>query len=182
VIGQIPPQAHTGPAPAGAAERPEPGALAGLLRAALAPVICSALLLGLLSAWVITGGGGTITRVSLEITAAAVAAPPRPGAPAEAYLTIANLGGADRLIAVTTPDARRVVLVQHGGNPAGPGRTLAAVPIGAHSTVSLNPFSAGIVLIGPSGLTVGDSVPLTLTFAAAGRVTVQASVTPPGTP
>jgi copper(I)-binding protein len=180
MIGQIPRQAP--PVPASTGTRPEPGSLSGLLRAAAAPVICSALLLALLSAWVITGGDGTITRVSIEITAAAVAAPPRPGAPAEAYVTIANLGGADRLIAVTTPEARRVLLVDHDGSPSGPGRAMAAVPIGAHSTVNLNPFAADIVLVRPSALTVGGTVPLTLTFAAAGQVTVQASVTPPGTP
>ena len=182
MIDQIPPQAHPDPAPAGPATRPEPGSLASLLRAAMAPVICSALLLALLSAWVITGGGGTITRVSIEVTAAAVAAPPRPGAPAEAYVTIENLGGPDRLIAVSTPDARRAEFVQHDGSPTGPGRALAGVPIGAHSVVNLNPFAADIVLIDPSGLTVGASVPLTLTFASAGRVTIQVSVTPPGTP
>jgi hypothetical protein len=36
------------------------------------PVICAVVLAGLLSAWVVTGGGGTITRVRLQVTLAAV--------------------------------------------------------------------------------------------------------------
>jgi periplasmic copper chaperone A len=167
---------------ADAAVRSEPGPLAGLLRAAAAPVICSVLLLALLSAWVRTGGGGTIARVDIEVTAASVAMPASTANPAIGYLTVVNLSGADRLIAVATPDARRVELVQHDGSAAGPGRVLGAVPIAAHATVSLNPFAADIVLVDPTRLTVGDTVPLTLTFRSAGRVTVEATVTPPGTP
>jgi copper(I)-binding protein len=177
VIDHVPPTARAGPA-----ARPEPGSLSGLVRAAIAPVVCSVLLVALLSAWVITGGDGTITRVTIDVTAASVAMPASAGAPASAYLTITNLGGADRLVSVTTPDARRVALVRHDGDPAGPGRSLAYVPIGEHATVDLSPFGSDIVLIDPVGLAVGGSVPLTLTFAAAGRVRVEAAVTPPGTP
>jgi copper(I)-binding protein len=108
--------------------------------------------------------------------------PARPGGPAPVYLAVENLGGADRLVSVTTPDAQRLELVQHDGKPAGPGRPLASVPIGAHATVSLNPFQTDLNLIHPARLTVDASVPLTLTFAAAGRVTVDATVTPPGAP
>ena len=107
--------------------------------------------------------------------------PARTDGPAPVYLTVENLGGADRLVSVTTPDAERVELVQHGGNPADAGRPLASVPIGAHATASLNPFEIDIVLIHPARLSIGASAPLTLTFAAAGRVTVEAPVTPPGT-
>lgn len=177
MIERVPPPTRAGPAP-----RPEPGSLPGLLRAAIAPVVCSVLLVVMLSAWVITGGNGTITRVTIQVTAASVPMPSSAGAPASAYLTVASLGGADRLVSVTTPDARRVELVRRDGNPAAPGRPLSYVPIGAHATVNLSPFGSDVVLIDPVGLTVGGSVPLTLTFAAAGRVTVEAAVTPPGTP
>ena len=43
-----------------------------LLRAAAGPVLCAVVLIGLLSAWVATGGAGTLTRVRLEVTLAAV--------------------------------------------------------------------------------------------------------------
>ena len=39
-----------------------------------------------------------------------------------------------------------------------------------------------VVLLDPGSLSVGDGVPLVLTFRNAGRVTVDATVTPPGTP
>jgi copper(I)-binding protein len=57
---------------------------------------------------------------------------------------------------------------------------LVAMP--AHGTLSLNPFGLDIVLQNPGSLTVGGSVPLILTFRHSGRVTVYATVTPPGTP
>jgi copper(I)-binding protein len=177
MIDQIQPATRARPA-----ARPAPGSLAGLLRAAIAPVICSALLLAMLSAWVITGGDGTLTRVTIEITTAAVAEPASAGTSAPTYLTVVNLSGADRLVSVTTPDARRVELVQHDGDPATPGKALTGAPIGAHATVTFSPFGTDIVLIDPARLGVGASVPLTLRFASAGRVTVDATVTPPGTP
>jgi copper(I)-binding protein len=52
----------------------------------------------------------------------------------------------------------------------------------AHAMLSLNPFGPDIVLQDPRSLTVGASVPLVMTFRHAGRVTVYATVTPPGTP
>ena len=55
-----------------------------------------------------------------------------------------------------------------------------AIP--AHGTLSLSPFGLDIVLQDPGSLTVGGSVPLVLTFRHGGRVTVYATVTPPGTP
>ena len=177
MIDQVPPVAQASPA-----AQPAPGSLAGLIRAAIAPVICSAVLLAMLSAWVITGGDGTLTRVAVQITSASVAMPASSGAPAPTYLTVVNLSGADRLVSVTTPDARSVELVQRDGNPAGPGRLLTSVPIGAHATVNFSPFGTDIALIDAARLAVGASVPLTLRFASAGRVTVDATVTPPGTP
>lgn len=47
--------------------------------------------------------------------------------------------------------------------------------------VSLSPFGADLVLVRPASLTVGEAVPLTLTFRRAGRITVIAVVTSPGT-
>ena len=77
--------------------QPAVGSPGWLMRAALAPVICSVLLLGLLSDWVVTGGNGTISRVRIEVTEASVAEPTQPGGPATIYLTVMNLSVADRL-------------------------------------------------------------------------------------
>ena len=154
-----------------------------MIRAGLAPVICAAALIGLLSAWVATGGAGTVSPVTIRLGQAAVTLPAA-SAPDEAatYLAITNLGGPDTLLSVRTPAASRVVFVRHAGSAAGPGIAVRQVTIPAHSTLSLSPFGLDIVLVDPGSLSVGDSVPLVLTFRNAGRVTVDATVTPPGTP
>jgi copper(I)-binding protein len=168
--------------PATRAAQRAAGSPGWLLRAALAPVICSVLLLGLLSAWVVTGGDGTISRVRIDITEASVAEPTQPGAPAAMYLTVKNLSGADRLVSVTTPAARRAEFVRRQGTAQGPGQQLTSISIPPRATVNLNPFTTDIVLVGPAPMTAGRTVPVTLSFAGAGRVTVTASVMPPGTP
>ena len=48
------------------------GWLGELARSAAGPVICGTVLIGLLAAWAAAGGAGTLTRVRLEITVAAV--------------------------------------------------------------------------------------------------------------
>lgn len=175
-------EAPAGPARPPGPERPR-GPGAGLVRAGLAPVICAAALIGLLSAWVATGGVGTVTRVTIRIGQAAVtlpssAAPDR----AATFLTITNLGGPDTLLSVRSSAAGRVTFVRHDGSAAGPGVALRQMAIPAHATLSLNPFGLDIVLQDPGSLTVGAIVPLVLTFRHAGPVTVYATVTPPGTP
>ncbi len=178
-------QAAEAPAAQARPARPgrPPGPGAELLRAGLAPVICAAALIGLLSAWVTTGGAGTVSRVTIRIGQAAVTLPSS-SAPDQAatFLTITNLGAPDTLLSVRSPAASRVMFVRHNGSAAGPGIALRQVAIPAHGTLSLSPFGLDIVLQDPGSLTVGGSVPLLLTFRHAGRVTVYAAVTPPGTP
>jgi copper(I)-binding protein len=146
-------------------------------------VICAAALIALLSAWVATGGAGTVSRVTIRIGQAAVTLPysTAPGQ-ADTFLTITNLGGPDTLLSVRSPDASRVTFARHNGSAAGPGVALRQLVIPAHATLSLNPFGPDIVLQDPHSLAVGATVPLILTFRHAGRVTVYATVTPPGTP
>jgi len=159
------------------------GSGAGLVRAGLAPVVCAAALIGLLSVWVASGGAGTVTRVTIRIGQAAVTLPSSasPGQ-AATYLTITNLGGPDTLVSVRSSAASRVTFVRHAGSAAGPGAVLRQMAIPGHGTLSLNPFGLDIVLQDPRSLSVGGSVPLVLTFRHAGRVTVDATITPPGTP
>jgi copper(I)-binding protein len=181
VTAQQATEAPAGPArPSGAGRPRGPGA--GLVRAGLAPVICAAALIGLLSAWVATGGAGTVSRVTIRIGQAAVTLPSS-AAPNQAatFLTITNLGGPDALLSVRS-SAGQAVFVRHSGSAAGPGTVVRQVAIPAHGTLSLNPFGIDIVLQDPGPLAVGATVPLVLTFRHAGRVTVDASVTPPGTP
>jgi copper(I)-binding protein len=158
------------------------------VRAGAAPAACAAVLIGLLSAWVATGGAGTITPVRIRISLAAV---PMRGFTAAAdaaaktvgtYLTIRNLSGTpDELISVRSPVARRIVL-QRRTSPAGPGSVVPALTIPADASVTLSPFGNDVVLISPVPYEADGIVPLTLTFRHAGRVTVNATVTAPGTP
>jgi len=145
----------------------------GLARAAAAPVLCAAVLIGLLSGWVSSGGAGTIARVRIEVTLAAIplAASPATGSRASTrvYLTIHNKAVlADVLRGADTPAARHV--------------SLHPVTIPGGGTVTLTPFGADLTLVGLRRLVAGQHVPLTLIFRHAGRITVQATVTAPGAP
>ncbi len=175
----------------GGPSRAAPGRqLRELAVAALAPVICAALLVGLLSAWVATGAAGTIARVRIQITLAAV--PMRaftPGAASAAgaattYLVIRNLSNRpDELLSARSPIARHIALTTRpAGGAAGPRTAVQDLNIPAHATVALSPFGDDVVLVNPAPLQAGRGVPLTLTFRRGGTITVQAAITPPGTP
>jgi copper(I)-binding protein len=157
-----------------------------LIRSAAAPLVCVIVLTGLLSAWVASGGAGTLTRIRLQVTQAAV---PMRGfsretatGAATTFLTIRNLTSTpDELLAVSSPIASRVVLTEHAGL-AGPGTVVSDLAIPAHGTLTLSPFGADVVLQDPSPYESQSAVPLTLTFRHAGTVTIDAAVTAPGTP
>jgi len=171
-----------------------PGRLRGwlrdLARSAAGPVICAVVLIGQLAVWVSNGGAGTISRVSIEVSLAAIpmssftAQPGRPPA-VGAYLTIRNLSGrADELTGASSPAASRVALTRPRRAGAGQaGRAaLAGLTIPAHGTVTLSPFGPDLTLTGTGRLRAGQRVPLTLVFRRAGRLTVEAAVTAPGVP
>ena len=154
-----------------------------LLRAVAGPLICAVVVTGLLAAWAGTGGGGTLTRIRLQVTQAAVpmrAFTPQAAAAvptATTFLTINNLSGtADELVAARTPLARSVVLRQPSQAAGGP------LVIPAHGTLALTPFDDDLVLQHPSPYESRATVPLTLTFRHSGTVTIDAPVTGPGTP
>ena len=164
------------------------GRLAELGRSAAGPVACAAVLIGLLSAWVTAGGAGTLTRVQIKISLAAVpmrAFTPKAAAAAGAahtFLTIRNLGSTpDELIAVRSPVARRVVLTRRSGL-AGPATVISGLPVPGNGTLTLSPLSDDAVLEDPLPFENSRGVPLTLVFRHAGEVTIEAPVTAPGTP
>jgi copper(I)-binding protein len=165
-----------------------PGLLRGLGLAAAGPLACAIVLTGLLSGWVGAGGAGTLTRVRLQVTLAAV--PMRGFTPqasaaagaATSYLTIRNLTATpDELIAVSSPISRHVVLTQRAGPTAARIR-VAALTIPAHGTLMLSPIGSDVVLQDPVPFETLATVPLTLTFRNSGSITIDAPVTPPGTP
>jgi copper(I)-binding protein len=162
--------------------------LAELARAVAGPLICAAVLIGLLSAWVATSGGGTITRVRLRVTLAAV--PMRAFTPkaadaiheADTYLTIRNLSGTpDQLVAVRSPLAAHITLSTRNGL-GGAGTAVSALTVPGHGTLTLSPLTDDVVLENPLPFENRESVPLTLVFRDAGQITVDAPVTAPDTP
>ena len=164
------------------------GWLAELARAAAGPVACALVLTGLLSAWVAAGGAGTLTRVRMTVSLAAVpmrAFTPRAAAAAGAahtYLVIHNLGGApDELIAVRSPDASRIVFTQRTGL-AGQAAVVGSLTVPGHGTLTLSPLTDDVVLENPLPFEDSKTVPLTLVFRHAGQITIDAPVTAPGTP
>ena len=113
----------TVPAYPSSAAATAPSRLAELARAAAAPVIAAALVTGLLSVWVITGGAGTVSRIRVEVGLAAIPMRAYIASAASAirtaptYLTIRNLSSEpDELLSVRTPISSHVILA----GPPGP--------------------------------------------------------------
>jgi copper(I)-binding protein len=104
---------------------------------------------------------------------------------ATTFLTIRNLSDTpDELIAARSPIARiarHVVLTTRAG-PSGPRTAVAGLAIPADGTLTLSPFGNDLVLQDPAPFETTSTVPLILTFRDAGTVTIQATVTAPGTP
>lgn len=97
------------------------------------------------------------------------------------YLTITNRGGADRLVAVDS--AGGSAMLHHNAQEQGVARmrTLAELAIPAGSSVTLAPGGTHIMLGGLAApLVAGQSLPLTLRFAAAGPRRVDVAVVVPG--
>ncbi len=178
----------TAPAPAPARARAGGGWLAEVARAAAGPVICAVVLVAVLSGWVASRGAGTLTPVRLKITLAAVPqraytvkAADAAGA-ADTYLAISNLSSTpDELVAVRTSIASHVVLTERTGF-GGKQVVVHGLAIPGNGTLSLTPLTDDVVLENPSPFEATKDVPLTLVFRHAGTVTIEAPVTPPGTP
>jgi hypothetical protein len=111
------------------------------------------------------------------------ARPTPPGArTGGAYLTIDNRGNEpDRLLRVATPAAgvAEIHSMAMEGNVMRM-RAVAAVEIPAHATTALKPGGYHVMLMDlKQPLVVGQTIPLSLTFAKAGRIDVTARVEPP---
>jgi copper(I)-binding protein len=160
--------------------------LLDLARAVAGPLICAIVLLGLLIAWVVTGGAGTLTQIRLQITLAAVpergVTPQTATGAASTFLTIRNLTSTpDELLSVTSPIASHIVLTEQTG-PAGRQTVVSDLVIPAQAALFLSPLGDDVVLENPAFYEYQATVPLTLRFRHAGTVTIDAPVTLPGTP
>ncbi len=97
------------------------------------------------------------------------------------YATITNSGGADRLVAVSSPAGMAML---HGNDSKGGVarmRMLEQVPIPAGATVALAPGRTHIMLTGlKAPLDVGARLSLTMRFATSGPRTVAVAIVAPG--
>lgn len=136
----------------------------------------------LLGAWLLAGSPGHAHEFKFGEVAVATPwarATIGAGRTGVAFLTIHNRGVApDRLVAASTPIARRAALHGHEID-AGvmKMRPVAAIPIAPDSTVTLAPGGLHIMLTGLRyRLSEGSSFPLTLTFEGAGSATIRVDV------
>jgi copper(I)-binding protein len=91
------------------------------------------------------------------------------------FLSLSNTGADDRLVAVSTVDAQSVVARNGAAPPAG--SVNVAVPKGDVVAMQ-SPYGLHLELVGlKSDLSARSFVPVTFTFARAGKVTVQVFVT-----
>ena len=96
-----------------------------------------------------------------------------------AYFTIRNTGPADSLEGVSTPAGRASLhmSMNHDGMMMMHG--MSAVPVPAGGAVSFAPGGYHVMIEGlKAPLTAGQTTPLTLRFAKAGKIEVQAPVRP----
>ena len=100
------------------------------------------------------------------------------------FLTIADHGAPDRLIAIDSPAARTAEL--HESSMDGgvmKMRLIGVLPIAPGQTVTLAPGGYHIMLVHLNrDLAEGDKVPVTLTFETAGKIAVDAFVVKAGGP
>jgi hypothetical protein len=171
-----------------AVSRPAAAWLNDLIRAAIVPVAGAVVLTGLLAAWVVTGGAGTIHRVRLQVSQAAIPARGYTAASAAAvhsapmYLTIRNLTGqADELTGVTSPLTPRVELTQRRAL-TGPRTVVHELTVPAHGALTLTPFGDDVILEDPGAYETLSGVPLVLMFKHTGKLAVNATVSAVGTP
>jgi periplasmic copper chaperone A len=116
----------------------------------------------------------------IQVVTAYVGAPSG-ASPTDAYVSIRNNGGADRLISAHTSVGGTVTLRGPVGDQPSTMRDYRAVPIPAHSFVRLIPNGYHLVISGARAMKAGTDITLTLMFARAGAVHVLAQVTNPQT-
>ena len=109
----------------------------------------------------------------------AKARPTAPGGTGVVYMTVMNHGAADDdLTGLSTPIADKAEMHRSTDvNGVSHMEAVADLPLKANGAVDFGPGGLHVMLMGmKQPLKIGDSFPLTLTFAKAGQVTVTVSV------
>lgn len=95
----------------------------------------------------------------------------------DAYLVISNQGAADELLSARSSAGGHVTLMA----PSGPGgasiRATRSVLVPGHANLRMNPAGLRLVISNARPMRTGKDITLTLIFAHAGAITVQAQVT-----
>lgn len=118
-------------------------------------------------------GSGPGSGASIVVTRAYVRAPLPPNHDAAAYFTVTNnQSSADRLISVASGAGESTVLHANGSMTRA-----SSLIVAAHTSVTLSPGQGHVMIENVYGtLAPGDNVNLSLTFAQAGPVEVNAPV------
>ncbi len=148
------------------------------MRAAVAPIAAGAVTLGALTLWTWTGAAGHPARVQVENAWVMAPTSTRTGA----YFSITNRGDApDELLRIRTPISATAMLsrqVNQGG--AGRMEMVYGLPVPAHRTIRMTPYTMNVMIRPTGSLPAGRRVPFTLVFRHSGTVHTTAVVTPPG--
>ena len=134
--------------------------------------------LRLLTAFLLLAPALAFTAAPVTITAAWARATPPGATTAAAYLTVANAGAADRLLGVSSPAARQVLLhaevEEHGMQHM---RQLESVEVPARGNVELAPGQMHLMLVDIAAPLKPDAtIKMTLRFEKAGDITIEVPV------
>ncbi|MEV6211450.1 copper chaperone PCu(A)C [Kitasatospora sp. NPDC051914] len=142
-----------------------------LIGAGLATVLTAGTIL------VACGTGTDGGRAELSIRDGYVPLPALPGGMGAGYLTVHNDGGtADRLVAVTSPDAGSVTMHTSGESSM---TAVDGFQVPAHGELELARGGHHLMIMGwQKQPAVGDELELDLTFAKSGTITVTVPVKP----
>jgi copper(I)-binding protein len=125
------------------------------------------------------GALGQGAKPSIAVTDAWARAMPPGAKTGAAYVTLANKGSADdKLVSVSTPVAAEAQLhTTINDNGVMKMRPVSAIDVKPGATVTLKPGGLHLMLMGvKQPLTEGQSFPMTLTFAKAGKVETTVAV------
>ncbi len=117
-----------------------------------------------------------------QVGEAKVRLPAAPGLPGAGYFQLTGFGGSEVLTGASSPAAERIELhLTSEENGVSRMRKLDQISLPTTGTLAFEPGAHHLMLFGlRDGLQAGQTIPLTLTFAKAQPVTVEARLEAPG--
>ncbi|MFF1308072.1 copper chaperone PCu(A)C [Streptomyces sp. NPDC058307] len=151
---------------------------AGVLSAALVPVVTCVTALMLLTAYTTTGAAGA-PPARIGVSNARIFVPPNSENTA-AFFDIGNTGAADDVLTSVSSTELGVTMLGRRVTRDGAGHMepLDSLTIPARSRVNMTPYGVDVMVLDPPRLKVGDRVRFDLWFRDSGQVTVDAVTVP----